>query len=353
MKKDKNTTIICRFSALGDVAMTIPVIYSAARQNPDINFVMLTKKPVADLFVNAPDNLTVEGVDLKKGTYTGTFGMFRLYRAMRRKYAFGRYIDLHSVTRSRCFGAYCRLNGVKSARIDKGRAEKRAILTHKGGEIHYLQSAFQRYAHVFTKLGIPVGDNFSSLFPDGVDSNDYATITPRKKNGERWIGIAPFAAHNAKILPLDVTENVVTHLSSDASNRIFLFGGGDNEREILAAWASKYPNTLSVAERRYGFPAELALQSCLDVMLAMDSANMHLAAIAGTRVVSVWGATHPACGFGPWRQPASNSIGLDLDCRPCSIYGNRKCRHGDLRCLKRINADTIIKKIEHTLYERV
>lgn len=351
MKKDKNTIVVCRFSALGDVAMTIPVLYSTARQNPDMRFVLLTKKALTELFVNAPDNLTIEGIDLKNGRYSSRFGMVWLYRAMRRKYSFGRYADLHSVLRSRNFGACCRWCGIKMSRIDKGRKEKRALTTQKGNKNNRLRTSFERYADVFAKLGIPTGDNFTTLYPDGVDDRKYAAISQPKKDGERWIGVAPFAAHNNKILPLPITKAIVEHFAKDDRNRIFLFGGGDTEREILAQWAKDHDNIVSVAEQRYGFPAELALQSRLDVMFAMDSANMHLAALAGTQVVSVWGATHPVCGFAPWRQPDDNAIGLDMECRPCSVYGNRPCRFGDLRCLNNINPETIIKKIEQLLYE--
>jgi ADP-heptose:LPS heptosyltransferase len=90
---------------------------------------------------------------------------------------------------------------------------------------------------------------------------------------------------------------------------------------------------------------ELILMSHLDVMLSMDSANMHLASLTGTPVVSVWGATHPMAGFLGFNQSEDNIIQLDLDCRPCSIYGNKSCRRGDYACLQNIPPERIVERI--------
>ena len=65
----------------------------------------------------------------------------------------------------------------------------------------------------------------------------------------------------------------------------------------------------------------------------MDSGNMHLASLVGTRVLSIWGATHPYAGFMGFGQHESDCIQRDLNCRPCSVYGNKKCRLGDYRCM--------------------
>jgi ADP-heptose:LPS heptosyltransferase len=72
---------------------------------------------------------------------------------------------------------------------------------------------------------------------------------------------------------------------------------------------------------------------------------MHLASLAAVPVVSIWGATHPSAGFLGWGQQADNAIGLDLDCRPCSIYGQKACRRGDYACLSGITPQTIVDKV--------
>ena len=125
------------------------------------------------------------------------------------------------------------------------------------------------------------------------------------------------------------------------SARFFLFGGGSREAELLKG----------VAERHKCCTVEpgLLLMSNLDVMVSMDSANMHLASLVGTTVVSVWGATHPYAGFMGWNQKEENAVQVTLPCRPCSIFGNKPCRRGDYACLRQIEPSDIIQKIENNL----
>jgi ADP-heptose:LPS heptosyltransferase len=97
---------------------------------------------------------------------------------------------------------------------------------------------------------------------------------------------------------------------------------------------------------------ELILMSHLDVMISMDSANMHLASLTNIPVVSVWGATHPYAGFLGWKQSPDNAVQIDLPCRPCSIYGNKPCLRGDFSCMKNISPDLIVNRVEHILIQK-
>ena len=93
----------------------------------------------------------------------------------------------------------------------------------------------------------------------------------------------------------------------------------------------------------------MLLISYLDVMLTMDSANMHLASLVNVPVVSIWGATHPSFGFYGFHQKPENAIQLDMECRPCSVYGNIPCSRGDYACLRDISTTRIITKITDIL----
>ena len=97
------------------------------------------------------------------------------------------------------------------------------------------------------------------------------------------------------------------------------------------------------------FEKELDLISGLDLMLSMDSANMHLASLFGVPVVSIWGATHPYAGFYGWGQKPSNAVQVELYCRPCSVFGNKPGYRGDLLCLTSISPVTVYEKIMQNL----
>ena len=144
-------------------------------------------------------------------------------------------------------------------------------------------------------------------------------------------------------------REVVKGLSELPGVKIFLFGAGDGEKAILDNWAAEFSGVVSLAGKHYGFPAELALMSHLDVMVSMDSANMHMAALVDIPVVSIWGATHPYCGFKGWRQQESSTVQLAMTCRPCSVFGDKPCQRGDYYCLSGIKPAAVMARIMDVL----
>jgi ADP-heptose:LPS heptosyltransferase len=126
--------------------------------------------------------------------------------------------------------------------------------------------------------------------------------------------------------------------------RIFLFGRGEKEDQHFTEWCKEFPACVFVSQHLQSMSEELILMSHLDVMLSMDSANMHLASLTGIPVVSIWGATHPYAGFMGWNQSEENVVQVDLPCRPCSVFGQKPCFRGDFACLNNIEPETIFRK---------
>lgn len=324
---------------MGDVAMTVPVIHALATQHPDLRITVLTRKHLADLFSWTPSNVEVMGVNLDD--YKGIGGLERLYSQLRQR-RFDTVADLHDVLRTKYLRTRFRMSGRQVAVIDKGRKQKQALIGH-GTDAANLPHMTERYADVFRHLQLSVSLDFQRAFDPRLE--DFTPIENRvgRKTG-RWIGIAPFAAHEGKIYPLHLMQQVAVTLASRGYH-VFLFGAGNKERQILQAWEQE--GIRSVCGQMGGLRNEMLLMSRLDAMVAMDSANMHMAALVGTPVVSVWGSTHPKAGFTPWGQPATNIVQTDtLTCRPCSVYGNQPCQFGDYRCLSHIRPETIVQAVE-------
>lgn len=344
------TVLLTRFSALGDVALTVPVVYSACRCYPDTRFVFITRPSMTSIFVNPPLNLTVVGVDLA-GEYKGVGGLRRLSARIVREYRPDIYVDLHNVLRTRVIALFLRMSGVPSVRLVKPRRRRKELTRRYHKVMLPLMSQLDRYREVFAAADMPLTERFDGLYGgrDKAPEADFAAITGPKPQGECWVGIAPFAAHGGKIYPPELMEQVLARLQADADAgrhmRIFLFGGGAHEQEVLERWAGKYPCATSLAGKRYGFPAELALFNHLDAVVSMDSANMHLAAIAGAPTISIWGATHPYCGFRGWRQSDDDTIQLPIECRPCSVFGDKPCYRGDHLCMNAIKPDLIYSRL--------
>ena len=119
---------------------------------------------------------------------------------------------------------------------------------------------------------------------------------------------------------------------------------------MLDTWAERYTHVENMAGKLSHIGEELALISRCQVMLAMDSGNMHLASLAAVPVVSIWGATHPLGGFLGYGQNMEDVIQrTDLPCRPCSIYGNKPCQFGDYRCLTGIAPSQVLEHLTRYL----
>ena len=337
--------LIIRFSAIGDVAMTIPVVYSVAKANPDDSFTILTQSFLIPLFINCPSNVKLIDIN-KQGSEKklGGFLQFALGLASRK---YDIVLDLHDVIRSRIIDFLFLLKGKRVFMIDKKRKERKQLTAKPPKKITPLPSVTDGYADVFYRAGFRFEDTFTSLFADTSDESQMRHPVFGEKKG-RWIGVAPFAKHRGKIYPVDEMEKVVDMLSKQPDTTLFFFGGKGYEEAVLSQWEFQCPNTHSVAGR-YSLVQELELISRLDVLLCMDSANMHFASLVGTKVVSVWGATHPYAGFYGYKQHPDDAVQFELPCRPCSVYGKKPCYRQDYACMKQITPEIIVARIEDAL----
>lgn len=334
--------LVFRFSAMGDVAMTIPVLYSLTKQYPDLHITVVSRAAFQPFFELLPQNISFIAADLY-GKHKGMRGLFRLYQELH-EMKFDAVADLHNVLRT-FFLRWCFLfSGIPVEHLNKGRKAKKALIRQENKIRRPLQTTFERYTSVFNKLGFVFPYTFTSIFEDKTSTRPEILSFTGEKGRQKWIGIAPFAKHTGKMYPLQKMEQLVHQLSQKPGCRIFLFGGGKQELSTLIEWEKKYSNILTLSGK-LKLNGELALINSLDVMISMDSANMHMASLTHTPVVSIWGATHPWGGFMGWNQSPENTIQLDMPCRPCSIYGHKPCYRNDYACLNQITPQMIIEKV--------
>lgn len=329
-----------RLSAIGDVAMTVPVISSLSKAYPDAEITFVSQK-FASGFIKYIPRVNMFEVDLK-GRHKGFFGIFRLYFDLKKLGKFNLVADLHDVIRSKIVRFLFSLSFTKIRVIDKGRKEKHNLTKIDGKVLRQLDTSVNRYAKVFYDGGFKFDIEFDYLFTQSPLADNITSITGQREG--KWVGVAPFAKHKGKIYPLESMEKVIELLSANKNIKIFLFGGGAYEKEILEGWAKRYPNTVSLVGK-LSMEDELKVISNLEVLVSMDSANMHLASLVNTCVVSVWGATHPFAGFYGWNQNPRHALQINLPCRPCSIYGNKDCFRKDYACLNLITPNDIVSKI--------
>ena len=345
MKNDSCHLLVIRLSALGDVAMAVPILNALVKKYPEIRLTVLTKKAFAPLFENVP-NTQVFAAEVK-GRHKGVRGLWRLYKELLTLEIDG-VADLHNVLRSNILKRYFLLSSIPVVQIDKGRKEKKALTAPKNKVFKPLKSTLERYSTVFETLGYPID-------LDIVKPLKKRTLTERLlnkigQNNRKWVGIAPFAAYPGKTYPFSSMEKVIGALDQSNEYVIFLFGGGTEEKRILEEAASRYSHAINMAGVT-NLSEELSLISNLDLMVSMDSANAHLAAMYGIPTVTLWGVTHPYAGFYPFGQDPENALLADRSLYPMiptSVYGKRVPK-GYERAMETIPYQDVLEKIQHIL----
>ncbi len=328
------TYLIIRLATLGSVAMTVPVIDSLSRRYPDDRFIITSKKPLGAMFAAMP-NVEFREVD----NHLGWKGVWQIWREWRDE--IDAVIDLQAVLRTRVFSLLMWWSGKKVTQVHYGRIRKHLITVWGVGK-RQLPSEFERYRDAFRRAGLETDDAFEALPVNKSAARNVQKVFGTKKG--RWIGLAPFAKSRSNMLPYRVTKEVIERLIADKETRVFLFGAGKVECEMLRQWASVFPQTTSVAGG-LKLEEELELMRHLDVMICMDSANQHLSSLVGLRAISVWCATHPMIGFMGWKQSPNNIVQRnELRCRPCTCHGTNHCRYRNYAC-RQIEAETILQHI--------
>ena len=335
-----------RLSAMGDVAMTVPVLRAFANQYPDVK-VTVVSRPFFKPFFEGIPNLTFFVFD-EKVRHKGFKGLLRLFQDLK-ALKIDAFADLHNVLRSKVIRTLFALSGKKTANVDKGRAEKKALTSSKNKIFKPLTTMFERHKKVFEELGFPI-DLSNPIFPEKAVL-DTETINLIGDNNQKLIGIAPFAQYDSKVYPLDLMQEVINQLSLTKTHKILLFGGGKKEIELLNSLSKDKENVIVVAGK-IKFQQELQLISNLDVMLSMDSGNAHIAAMLGVKVITLWGATHPYAGFLPFNQPLENALVSDRNLYPklpTSVYGNKKVE-GNEDAMRTISPEKIVISVQLAVF---
>ena len=333
--------LVIRLSAMGDVAMMIPVLRAFVNKYPEVKLTVLTREFFTPFFRDLT-NIEVYAIDVKE-KHKGVKGLYKLSRELK-TLNIDAVADLHNVLRSKILKTF--LPRKNFAQINKGRFEKKALIS--GKQFQQLKTTHQRYVDVFETLGFSLDlTNQQFLKPQSLSDRAIDLIGREYLD---WIGIAPFAAHKSKMYPLDLMEQVIAELSK--TYKVILFGGGKREVKLLNVLENKYKNTISIAGK-LSLNEELDVVSNLSVMLSMDSGNAHIAAMLDIKVITIWGVTHPYAGFAPYNQPFENALLADrkkFPKIPTSVYGNEFPKTY-LEASRSIAPETVIQKIKSIISE--
>lgn len=348
VKKPKHV-LVFRLSAMGDVAMTVPVLAALTQQYPEVKITMVSR-PFFEPFFTSNPNVRFFGIDLKQ-RHKGFFGLIRLFLDLK-KLDIDAVADLHNVLRSKVIRFLFALSGKKTAATNKGRKGKKELTRAENKIFKPLPTMFENHVATFEKLGFTI-DLSQPQFPKPIAiSKQILDLLNLQKEfaTTKNIGIAPFAQYDSKVYPLDLMQQIIDLLASNKGYQIYLFGGGNHEIEKLNQLKSTHQNVIVLAGK-LAFKDEITIISNLDVMLSMDSGNSHIAAMLGKKVITLWGATHPFAGFMPFNQPFESVITSNraqFPLLPTSVYGNKQVA-GYEEAMRSISPNEVVATLEKAL----
>ena len=332
--------LILRFSSMGDVAMTVPVIRCFRNSYPDYKITVVSKKTYKPIFEEF-SNLDFFAVDFKN-TYKGPFGIFKLFKDLKQLKP-THIADLHSVIRTHVLYYLFKFSFFKIVSLDKQRTERKKLFRSKNKIFKPLTPNHYKYCEAFNKLGFDVDlSKHEFINPLIINPETQNKLNELDKN-KQWVGIAPFASFLGKVYPLDLTQKIIAFLQQEYN--VFLFGNGEYEVNKLEIWSKSYKNVFG-AYKLGSLKNELEIISNLDLMISMDSANGHLAANYNVPVITLWGLTHPFAGFAPFLSETKNMFTSDREKYPkipTSAYG-KKIPKGYQEAMRTIDCNEVISR---------
>jgi ADP-heptose:LPS heptosyltransferase len=331
--------LVLRFSSIGDIVLTTPVVRALAQQVPGAEVHFATKPSYRGLLEANPYITKVHCL-------TGSLGeLVKELKAER----FDFIVDLHNNLRTRLIKLQL---GIKSSSFDKLNWQKWLLVNFKVDKLPRVHIV-QRYLQAAAPLGIKDDKQGLDYFiPENQEVN-LATLPPAFQRG--YVAVAIGAQHATKRLPVEK----LIELCGKLSRPIVLLGGPEDESighiieqafETAAAvqapanvipsnpyyFPTNAPNTLLIHNGcgRYSLHQSASLLRQAQFVVSHDTGLMHIAAAFGKEIFSIWGNTVPAFGMYPYRTEFKVLEVPDLPCRPCSKIGFAKCPQGHFKCMR-------------------
>lgn len=327
-----NKLLIIRFSAIGDVVLTVHAVRALRAKYPSLEITIATREHLLCLFESIGDLKFF--MMPKHPSLNDCLGLYRQLRGE----SFDAIADLQSDANSHLLCTMLRRGSMQVEHFDREKRALRLLTSHKSSAP--VRNEVLRFLDVFARLGLSVEAPpvVRTLLP-----------VPAEFGGEktgRWVGIAPFTTKLTKMYPLDRAEEVV-RLLCERFDKVFIFSGPDAEQHFCEQMRQLYPEKVEMVYGRTNLAGEVALISNLDLLVTAAGATMQMSTLTGAPLLALWGGTHPDCGYGAYgADPAENYLQLDLPCRPCSAFGEGCCRREDYACLNRITPAMVMKRVE-------
>lgn len=330
MQNEVIKILIIRFSSIGDIVLTTPVIRCLKQQVHDSYIYYLTKKKYSEILINNPyiDKLYLYDDDLAE-----------IIDSLKKEdilYS----IDLHHNIRSSIVKS--RLHSI-SFSFNKINIQKWLLVNLKINRLPRIHIV-DRYLKTINLFAVNNDNKGLDYFISEADEINLNTLPSRFQKG--YVTFVIGALHETKKLPLQKTISICKKIDYP----IILLGGEDDKinGEYIASQSGLHVIN-GCGDYRLNQSASLIRQS--KVVISHDTGLMHIAAAFKKPVLSVWGNTIPEFGMYPYFPGEGSEIFevKGLSCRPCSKLGKKNCPKGHFRCMMEINENAIAAKVNNIL----
>ena len=319
--------LVIRFSSIGDIVLTTPVLRCLKEQIPNVEVHYLTKKSYSSVISNNPN------ID-KLHVLTDVNDTIKTLREER----FDIILDLHNNLRTHIFKFKL---GVKSYTFKKLNIKKWILVNLKLNRLPKVHIV-DRYIDSAKPLGISNDDKGLDFFIENADEFDINTLPESHKLG--YIAFSIGGTHKTKCL----SDSKLHSLCKAIEKPIILLGGKDSFEIANALELENSSKVINYCGKlTLGQSASLLKQAKL--VISHDTGLMHIASAFHKIIISIWGNTVPEFGMFPYlpNEPEKNIIieNKGLKCRPCSKIGYKTCPKGHFKCMNEIDEYLVIEKV--------
>jgi heptosyltransferase-2 len=309
--------LLIRFSSLGDIVLTQPLIAQLKESYPRAEIHYLTKTafaPLVESYFSVNKVLT---------DYQSLRGLLSI-----KKNKSDLVIDLHNKFNS--WLAKTIIHGKKSFTYNKQRRLRKKIVAHKTNQS--IKTTLDLYNSVFRKMKLAYTFRQPCLKTPSASSK----LLPR---GEKYkVMIFPGATHNTKRIPCHKLISFINNYDHDQTS--FYLMGSKDEKNITSKIKEKSKKETFDLAGDFNLVQLVAAISEADIVLSNDSGPMHIAAALGKAQIAFFGSTNLSLGFGPLNKQA-RVLTYPIECSPCSLHGGKECPLGHFSCMQNISVEAI------------
>jgi len=313
--------LVIRFSSMGDIIYTTPVVRCLKKQLPDAEIHFLTKPAFKYIYDNNP---YLDRLLLLKPTLSETIEEIKA-----EKYDY--IIDLHNNLRTSLIKLR---TGIKSSTYKKQRLRKWLSLKFNlklVPPVHLVE----RYLKTVKFLGVKNDGKPIDYYVK--TKHDLKKLLP-PTHQEKYVAFVIGATHFTKRMP---NEKIIS-ICRQINQPVVLLGGEDvkaNGTEIANAIGNNIYNACGITS----LDESVFLVSKAEKTIGFDTGLTHIAEAFDKPIASIWGGTVPELlGVQPYMVKNAEVIGINISCRPCSKFGLEKCPLGHFKCMKDIPDDTVV-----------